>query len=113
MRPKSKRNRITSWQVRDGAGGNEWYDFECQGARAKAPPCPDQHVVCWRRKDHWVLMEVLRRRRTAFENFVKEMLRHLDNSDNVKVGITELLERLEVPVQIGISIQQVARSENC
>ena len=33
----------------------------------------------------------------------------------VKVGITELQERLEVPVQIGISIQQVAqlaRSEN-
>ena len=43
------------------------------------------------------------------------MLRYLDNSDGVKVGITELQERLEVPVQIGISIQQVAqqaRSEN-
>ena len=36
------------------------------------------------------------------------MLRYLDNSDDVKVGIAELQERLEVPV-IGISIQQVAQ----
>ena len=35
------------------------------------------------------------------------MLRYLDNSDDVKVAITELQERLEVPVQIGISTQQV------
>ena len=56
-----------------------------------------------------------RRRRIAFENLAKEMLRYLDNSDDVKVGITELQERLEMPVQIDISIQQVAqlaRSEN-
>ena len=60
-------------------------------------------------------MEDRRRRRVAFENLAKEMLRYLDNSDGVKVGITELQERLEVPVQMGISIQQVAqqaRSEN-
>ena len=30
-------------------------------------------------------------------------------SDDVKVAITKLQERLEVPVQIGISIQQVAQ----
>ena len=43
------------------------------------------------------------------------MLRYLDSPEKVKVGIAELQERLEVPVQIGISIQQVAqqaRSEN-
>ena len=43
------------------------------------------------------------------------MLRYLDNSEVVKVGIAELQERLEVHVQIGISIRQVAqlaRSEN-
>ena len=60
-------------------------------------------------------MENRRRRRVVFENRAKEMLRHIDNSDDVKVGITELQERLEVLVQIGISIQQVAqqaRSEN-
>ena len=61
-------------------------------------------------------MEDGRRRRVAFENLAKEMLRYLDNSGDVKVGITELQERVEVRVQISISIQQVAqqaRSENC
>ena len=60
-------------------------------------------------------MEDRRRRGIAFENLAKEMLRYRDNSEDVKVGITKLKERLEVPVQIGISIQQVAqwaRSEN-
>ena len=35
-------------------------------------------------------MEDKRRRSIAFENMAKEMLRYLDNSDDVKVGITEL-----------------------
>ena len=37
------------------------------------------------------------------------MLRFLDNCSEVKVGITELQGPVEVPEQIGISIQQVAR----
>ena len=60
-------------------------------------------------EDHWVLMEDRRRRRVAFENLAKEMLRCPDNSDDVKVGITELQERWEVLVPIVISIQQVAQ----
>ena len=43
------------------------------------------------------------------------MLRCLEKSEKVKVGITELQERSEVPVQFGTSVQQVAqqaRSEN-
>ena len=70
-------------------------------------PLPQQSSSSAREEDR-------RRRRVAFENLAKEMLRYLDNND-VKVGITELQERSEVPVQIGISIQQVvqqARSEN-
>ena len=54
-------------------------------------------------------MEDRRRRRIAFENLVKGMLRYLDGGNDVKVGITELQERSEVPVQFGISIQQVAQ----
>ena len=50
-----------------------------------------------------------RRRRIAFEKVVKEMLIYFGNSDDVKVGTTELRERWEAPVQIGISIQQVAQ----
>ena len=45
----------------------------------------------------------------AFENLAKSMLRYLDNCNEVKVGITELQERVEVPEQIRISTQQVAR----
>ena len=37
------------------------------------------------------------------------MLRYLDNCNDVKVGITELQERAEVPLQFGISIQQVVQ----
>ena len=47
-------------------------------------------------------MEDRRRRRIAFENLAKEMLRYLEKGDDVKVGITKLQERLEMPVQIGI-----------
>ena len=36
------------------------------------------------------------------------MLRYLDNCNEVKVGIAELQERVEVPAQICISVQQVA-----
>ena len=37
------------------------------------------------------------------------MLRYLESSEDVKVGITELQEQLEVPVQIGTALQQVAQ----
>ena len=37
------------------------------------------------------------------------MLRYLDNCNDVKVGITELQERAEVPLQFGIYIQKVAQ----
>ena len=47
--------------------------------------------------------------RIAFENLAKGMLRYLDNCDNVKVGITDLKEGGEVPLQFGITILQVAQ----
>ena len=50
-----------------------------------------------------------RRRRSAFENLFKGVLRYLDNSNDVKVSITELQERVEVPLHFGISTQQVAQ----
>ena len=53
-------------------------------------------------------MEDRRWRRIAFENLAN-VLRYLDNCNDVKVGITDLRERVEVPLQFGISIQQVAQ----
>ena len=52
----------------------------------------------------WDVMEDRRRRRIAFENLAKGMLRYLDNCNDVKVGITELRERVEVPLQFGVNI---------
>ena len=54
-------------------------------------------------------MEDRRKRRIAFENLAKGMLRYLDNSNDVTVGITEWQERVEVLAHIGTSIQQVAQ----
>ena len=93
---------------------NEWHDIEYQGAMVKAPPCrertprtllPQQSSSSARDQEgRWVLMQDRRRRSVAFESLAKEMLRHLENSQDVKVGITELQEQLEVPVQVGTII---------
>ena len=101
------------------SGKHEWLEIEYQRAQAEAPPSPNntlQTILLQQssssareEEDHWILMEDRRRRRVAFDNLAKEMLRYLDNRDDAKVGITEFQERLEVPVQIGISIQQVAQ----
>ena len=100
-------------------GGNEWCDLGYQGARAQAPPCPNrtlqtplpqQNSSSAREEEcHWELTKERRRRRSAFESLAKSMLRYLDNCNEVKVSINELQEWVEVPKQIGISIQQVAR----
>ena len=85
-----------------------------QGAKAKTPPSPNstlqtplpqQSSSSAREEDHWELREQRRWRRTAFENLAKSVLRYLDYCNEVKVGITELQERVEVPAQIGISTQ--------
>ena len=54
-------------------------------------------------------MEDRRRRNVAIEKLAKEMLGYLDNSADVKVGITELQEQLEVLVKIGTTLQKVAQ----
>ena len=99
MAGKSRKNG-----ERQESGQNEWHDIECQGTMAKAAPCPErtlktllpqQSASSAREEEgYWVLMEDGRRRGFAFENLAKEMLRYLDNSEDVKVGIPELQERL-------------------
>ena len=119
----ASRRRWLESQGRDGArqenGQNEFYDLGYQGARAKAPPCSNSTLQtplnqqssssAREEEDQWDVMEDRRRRRIAFENLAKGMLRYLCDSNDVKVGITELQERVEVPLQLGISIQQVAQ----
>ena len=45
-------------------------------------------------------MEDRRRRGIACEKLAKEMMRYLNNSEKVKVSITELQERFEVEVKM-------------
>ena len=76
-------------------------------ATAKAPPGPNSTLEtplpqqssssAREEEDHWEVMEERRRRRIAFENLAKGMLSSLDNCNDVKVSITELQERVEVP----------------
>ena len=73
---------------------------------AKAPPCPErtlktplpqQSSLSSREEEgHWVAMEDRRRRSITFEKMAKRMLKYPEDSDDVKVGITELQERLEI-----------------
>ena len=119
----ASRRRWLESQGRDDArqesGRTEWYDLEYQGARANAPPCPNSTLQTPLRQqtsssareeeDHWELREERRRRRIAFESLAKSMLGYFDNCNEVKVGITELHERVEVLEQLCFSIQQVAR----
>ena len=125
----ASRRRWMKSQGKSGAQQESWQhelrDIEYFGVIATSPPCPErtlktplpqQSPPSFREEEgRWVLMEDTRRRGFAFEKLAKRMLRFLEKSEKVKVGISELQERREVPVQIGISTQQVAqqgRSEN-
>ena len=105
----ANRKRWLESQGKNGAqqegGQNEWHNIEYQGVMAKAPPCsertlktplPQQSSPSSREEEgHCIAMED-RRRRIAFEEIAKRMLRYPDHSAGVKVGIIELQERLEI-----------------
>ena len=79
-----------SWQ-------DEWHDIEYQGAIAKAPPCPERTLKTplplqsspssREEEGQWVAMEDSRRRSIACEKMAKRMLKFLEDSGDVKVGI--------------------------
>ena len=79
---------------------------------AKAPPCPertlkttlprDEESQCFSGKGR-------RRRRVAFEEMAKRMLRYLEDSEVMKERVTELQEQLEISDEAGVSIRQIAQ----
>ena len=78
--------------------------------RTLKTPLPQQSSPSFREEQgQSVAMEDRRRRRVAFEKMPKRMLKYLEDSDDVKVGITELQERLEISAKVGISIRHVAQ----
>ena len=86
---------------------------------AKAPPCPERTLntplpaksssSAREEEGRWLFLEDRRRQSVAFKNVAKEMLKYQENSEELKVRITELQEHEEVPVQIGITLQEVAQ----
>ena len=93
------------WAATQERWPNEWHDIEYQGAVAKAPPCPERTLntplpaqsssSAREEEGRWLLMEDRRRQSVAFENVAKEMLKYQENSEELKVRITELQEHVE------------------
>ena len=54
-------------------------------------------------------MDDKRRRSIAFEKLAKRILKYPENSDDVKVLVTELQEHMEISEDVGISVRQVAQ----
>ena len=111
--------------ARQESGQNDWHDIEYQGAMAKAPPWPErtqktpmpqQSSRSSRGEEsQWVAVEDRRRRRVAFEETAGDILRYLENSEDLKVSVTESREQLARSEEAIISIQEVtqqARNEN-
>ena len=115
-----QRKRTTSWEAENNAWRvrernatkqeswqNEWPNNEYQGVVAKAPPCPEttlktptpqQSSPSSRDEEsQWVAVEDRRRRRVAFEETAGGILRYLEDSQDLKVSVTELQEQWECP----------------
>ena len=61
-------------------------------------------------------VEDKRKRCVAFEDAARRMLNYLEDSEDLKVGLSELKEQLEMPEEAGFSIMQIAqqaRDERC
>ena len=48
---------------------------------------------------------------TACESAARKMLKHLEDNEHVKVGLSELKEQLEMPEEAGTSFMQIANRQ--
>ena len=60
-------------------------------------------------ESQWISVEDRRKRRVAFEERAKRMLGYLEDSEDLKVGISELKEHLETLEETGFSVMQMAK----
>ena len=99
--------------------------FKYQGVMVKAPPCPERTLKTPMpqqsspssrdEESQWVTVEDRRRRRVAFEETARGMLRYLEDSEDLKVSVMELQEQQGMSDEAGISVKQgtqQARNEN-
>ena len=88
-----------------------------QGTLAKAPPCPERKTPLpmesssssWNEEAPWTSVEDRRRRGVAFEEAAKKMLRYLEDSEDLKVGVSQLKEQLGISHEAGMTIRQIAQ----
>ena len=93
-----------------------------QGLVTKAPPCPERTLKTplpqqsssssRNEESQWVSVEDRRRRRVAFGETAQGMLRYLEDSEDVKVGVTESQEQLVISEEAGVSIRHTAPASN-
>ena len=93
--------------------------FKYLGIMAKAPPCPERPMKTplpqqssssiREEESQCISVEDRRRRRVAFEEMAKRMLGYPEDSEDLKVGISELKEQMETPEEAGFSIMQIAQ----
>ena len=60
-------------------------------------------------ESQWISVEDRRRRRVAFEEMAKRMLGYPEDSEDLKVGISELKGQMATPEEEGFSIMQIAQ----
>ena len=80
-----------------------WQDVKYEGIMAKYPPCsersmktplPQQSSSSTREEEsQWISVEDRRKRRVAFEEMAKKMLGYPQDSEVLKVGISEKARR--------------------
>ena len=58
-------------------------------------------------------MEDRRRRRVAFDETAKKMLRYQEDSEDLKVGVTEVQEQLGISEEAGVSINLLWPEDFC
>ena len=84
---------------------SKWRWDDCQ--RQRTP----QEEKAW--KESQGLEENDKRKWCAvYEDAAKKMLKYLEDSEDLKVGLGELKEQLEPPEEAGISIVQIAKSSS-
>ena len=77
---------------------NDWRDIVNQRVMAKVFRAPRG---CRDEASQWVAVEDRRRRRVAFEETAKGILRYLEDSEDLKVGVTVLQEQLGISEEAG------------
>ena len=83
---------------------------------AKAPPCAERRMrtqqsssSATEEESQLSSLEDKRKRCVAFEDAARRMLKYPEDSEDFKVGLSELKEQQEKPEAAGFSIMQIAK----